>query len=85
MITFMTIRECYELVNTGSQLEVDSIEYVQLQGWIRTNRKSKNVGFIELNDGTYFKNAQLVYEKDHDQFEEIGKFGVSHLKSSLEK
>ena len=76
MITFMTIRECYELVNTGSQLEVDSIEYVQLQGWIRTNRKSKNVGFIELNDGTYFKNAQLVYEKDHDQFEEIGKFGV---------
>ena len=76
MITFMTIRECYEIINYGTDVELDSIEYVQLQGWIRTNRKGKNVGFIELNDGTYFKNAQLVYEGSHDQFEEIGKYGV---------
>lgn len=76
MITYMTIREMYELVQVGSEVEIDSIEYVQLQGWIRTNRKSKNVGFIELNDGTYFKNAQLVYEKDHDDFDTIGKYGI---------
>lgn len=76
MITFMTIRECYELVTQGSDIEIDSIEYVQLQGWIRTNRKSKNVGFIELNDGTYFKNAQLVYEGENPEFDTIGKYGV---------
>ncbi len=76
MITFMTIRECYELVTQGSDIEIDSIEYVQLQGWIRTNRKSKNVGFIELNDGTYFKNAQLVYEGENPEFDTIGKYGI---------
>ena len=32
MITFMTIRECYEIINYGADVELDSIEYVQLQG-----------------------------------------------------
>ncbi|MEI3147690.1 MAG: hypothetical protein V8T10_07015 [Merdibacter sp.] len=35
-------------------MEIDSIEYVQLQGWVRTNRSSGKIGFIELNDGTVF-------------------------------
>ena len=60
MFEFMTIRELYELMH-ASRMEIDSIEYVQLQGWIRTNRCSGKLGFIELNDGTYFRNAQLVY------------------------
>ena len=54
MISYLTIRECYDLLAYGSEIEVDAIEYIQLQGWIRTNSKGKNVGFIELNDGTYF-------------------------------
>ncbi|HEY4537691.1 MAG TPA: asparagine--tRNA ligase [Erysipelothrix sp.] len=76
MISYLTIRECYDLLAFGSDIEQDAIEYIQLQGWIRTNRKSKNVGFIELNDGTYFRNAQCVYSSDLEQFEEIGKYST---------
>ena len=61
MLSDMTVRELYELTIDGSDMEKDQVEYVSLQGWIRTNRSGKNVGFIALNDGTYFKNAQIVY------------------------
>ena len=60
MFEFITVRELYELyINDRDQL--DGIEYVELQGWIRTNRNSGKVGFLALNDGTYFKNVQVVY------------------------
>ena len=70
----MTVRELYDLIAYGNDVEIDSLEYVQLQGWVRTNRKGKNVGFIELNDGTYFRNAQCVYEATLDDYDEIGKY-----------
>jgi asparaginyl-tRNA synthetase len=70
----MTVRELYELVNEGSQFELDQIEYVKLQGWIRTNRNSKAIGFIELNDGTYFRNCQLVYNSEIPNFEDAIKY-----------
>ena len=41
------------------RMELDGLEFVQLQGWIRTNRSSGKLGFIELNDGTYFRNRLL--------------------------
>ncbi len=50
---------------------------VVLQGWVRTNRGSKQFGFIELNDGSYFNNIQIVYESSLDNFEAITKFGVA--------
>ena len=59
---------------SGSHVEQDSMEYVQLQGWIRTNRCSGKLGFIELNDGTYFRNAQLVYMKELKNFAEVEKY-----------
>ena len=61
MPTEMSIREMYELIHEGTQMEIDQVEYVQLQGWIRTNRSGKNVSFIALNDGTFYQNAQIVY------------------------
>lgn len=64
MPTEMSIREMYELIHEGTQMEIDQVEYVQLQGWIRTNRSGKNVSFIALNDGTYYQNAQIVYSSD---------------------
>jgi asparaginyl-tRNA synthetase len=64
MPTEMSIRELYALTSEGTELEKDQTEYVQLQGWIRTNRAGKNVSFIALNDGTYFQNAQIVYSAD---------------------
>ena len=30
---------------------------IEVVGWIKTARESKNVGFIELGDGSCFKNA----------------------------
>ncbi len=39
---------------------------VVVQGWIRNHRKQKNMGFIELYDGSCFKSLQLVYTTDKD-------------------
>ena len=50
---------------------------VTVGGWIRTMRASKNFGFIELNDGSFFKNIQIVFEADKlSNYEEISKQNV---------
>ena len=50
---------------------------VTIGGWIRTMRASKNFGFIELNDGSFFKNIQVVFEADKvSNYEEISKQNV---------
>ena len=36
---------------------------VTVAGWARTIRDSKAFGFIELNDGSMFKNTQIVFER----------------------
>jgi asparaginyl-tRNA synthetase len=64
MEEFKTIRELYEAVNYGDQMMLDQINEIELEGWIKTNRDNGSIGFIELNDGTYFKNAQLVYNNE---------------------
>ena len=38
---------------------------IEVVGWIKTARESKNVGFIELGDGSCFKNVQVVYETNN--------------------
>lgn len=50
-----------------------------ISGWIRSHRDSKELGFIELSDGTSMKRLQVVYDKDTENFEEIGSipFGSS--------
>ena len=80
MPTEMSVRELYALTNDGTELEKDQIEFVELQGWIRTNRAGKNVSFISLNDGTYFENVQIVYSQDTlSNYDEVSKYltGVS--------
>ncbi len=74
MEALMTVRECYEIVKEGSIIEIESMDIVQIQGWVRTNRSNKNVGFIELNDGTYFRNVQLVYSNELENFEEVSHY-----------
>ena len=37
---------------------------VTVCGWVRTLRDSKAFGFIELNDGSFFKNCQVVFERE---------------------
>ena len=50
---------------------------VELAGWIRNIRVSKQFGFIELNDGSFFQNLQIVFEDKLDNFEEVSKLGIS--------
>ena len=50
---------------------------VEVNGWARTLRISKNFGFIELNDGSYFKNLQIVIEEETlSNFKEVAKLNV---------
>lgn len=50
---------------------------ITLEGWARTIRDSKNFGFIELNDGSFFKNCQVVFERDRiDNYDEIARQNV---------
>ncbi len=52
-------------------------EKIQVSGWVRTIRDSKNFGFIELNDGSFFKNVQIVFDTDLHNFEEVKKLTIS--------
>lgn len=60
-----TIYQSYESL-IGSQLIV--------KGRIRSLRDSKTFGFIELNDGSYLKNLQVVFESALENFDAICKF-----------
>ena len=49
---------------------------VTVGGWIRTIREQKNFGFIMLNDGTFFKPLQIVFEREYSEnYEQIAKIG----------
>ena len=50
---------------------------VTVCGWAKTVRDSKNIGFIELSDGTCFKNLQIVFEAAKlENYKEVAKAGV---------
>ncbi|WDC85414.1 asparagine--tRNA ligase [Caloramator sp. mosi_1] len=50
---------------------------VKISGWVRTIRSSKAFGFIELNDGTFFKNLQVVFDEKLENFKEVEKLPIS--------
>ena len=50
---------------------------VCISGWIRTLRSSKAFGFIEINDGSFFKNVQVVFEDNLENFKEVEKLAIS--------
>ena len=50
---------------------------IQVSGWVRTVRDSKTFGFIELNDGSFFKNLQVVFDNNLNNFEDICKLTLS--------
>lgn len=65
----------------AKQLYRDTKAYVGkevvLEGWIRTIRASKNIGFIELNDGTFFRNVQVVFADTMADFAEISRLPIA--------
>ena len=68
---YTLIRDLYR--NTGNYVDKE----IFISGWIRTLRSSKAFGFIELNDGSFLKNIQIVFDTTLDNFEEITKFTIS--------
>lgn len=66
------IRELYRNTEAHSEKEV------VIRGWVRTNRSSNKFGFIELNDGSFFKSVQVVYEQDIiENYNEIAKAPIA--------
>ena len=49
---------------------------VTVGGWVRSNRDSKNFGFLVVNDGTFFEPLQIVYGSEMENFGDIAKIGV---------
>ena len=67
----ITLKQLYQSPETYSDTEIT------VAGWVRTIRASNAVGFIELNDGSYFKNLQIVFENDIlSNYKEIAKQNV---------
>ncbi|NLC45132.1 MAG: asparagine--tRNA ligase, partial [Clostridiales bacterium] len=68
-------------ITTVKQIYRQPEEYfdkeVSLSGWIRNIRDSKVFGFIEFNDGTFFKTIQVVFEEEKlANFKDITHLGV---------
>lgn len=65
------VKDLYRDMNSYANTEVT------LEGWVKTVRDSKTFGFIELNDGSFFKNVQIVFDTTLSNFNEISKLTIS--------
>ena len=63
-----------EIYNNKKEFEN---QVITLEGWVRTVRDSKTFGFIELNDGSFFKNIQIVFTDKLNNFSELCKLPIS--------
>ncbi len=75
MSSYILIKSLYK--NTAQYLD----KSIVVAGWIRTSRSSKDFGFIELNDGSFFKGLQIVFEASLENFSELEKINIG---SSIE-
>jgi asparaginyl-tRNA synthetase len=64
------IREIYK--NTDKYLNSD----ILVEAWVRTARSSGECGFLEINDGTFFKGLQVVFDKALKDFDQIAKITI---------
>jgi len=64
----MTTKKIKELLQSSP-----GEEGVQVQGWCRTKRDSKNHAFLEINDGSSLKSIQIFIDKNLPGFEDLGK------------
>ena len=65
------VRELYRNTNNYAG------QTVTVSGWVRTIRDSKSFGFIELNDGSFFKNVQVVFDTGLNNFDDVKKLSIS--------
>ena len=66
----ITVRQLFK--NTEKYVDKE----IEIGGWVRNKRPSKQFGFIVLNDGTYFTPVQVVYNDSISNFQEISKINV---------
>lgn len=67
----VTIKDLYK------NIEDYSDKTVEVSGWVKTVRDSKTFGFIEVNDGSFFNNLQIVFNNDLNNFDEVCKLTIS--------
>ena len=68
---YILIRDLFK--NTDKYIEKE----IKVAGWVKTVRNSKVFGFIELNDGTFFNNIQIVFDDKLTNFADICKLTIS--------
>jgi len=66
----ITMRELFK--NTAQYADQE----IEVGGWVRNRRPSKQFGFIMLSDGTYFNPIQVVYNDSIENFQEISKINI---------
>ena len=66
----ITMRELFK--NTAKYADTE----IEIGGWVRNRRPSKQFGFIMLSDGTYFSPVQVVYNDSIENFQEISKINI---------
>lgn len=65
----ISISSLYQGLSKGEDLTVNNP--VLIKGWVRTNRNSKAIGFLEINDGSCFKGIQVVYDDKLENFDAV--------------
>lgn len=63
--------------NLFSNIDNYNNKEITVEGWVKTVRDSKTFGFIELNDGSFFKNIQIVFDDTLENFTDICKLPIS--------
>lgn len=66
----ITIKDLYK--------DYESLENktIILEGWVKTVRDSKTFGFLELNDGSYFKNVQIIFDNKLNNFDTLCRLSI---------
>ena len=70
-MNYILVKDLFK--NTEKYIEKE----VKVAGWVKTMRNSKVFGFIELNDGTFFNNIQIVFDDKLNNFADICKLTIS--------
>ncbi len=74
------MRDTYELAEIRDIFARPEEYYdreVTVAGWVKSNRDSKSIGFIALDDGSCFRNLQLVYSAEIPDFAVLARLNIS--------
>lgn len=67
----LTVQELYQHIDRYEN------QIITIEAWVKTLRDSKTFGFLEINDGTFFKNVQVVFDTNLSNFIDICKLSIS--------